>query len=399
MEYIISHFFLKKQYFVKKKIKIHKNFYFGKNKINIAREIIMAVFGSEKRFCARVAVGSRDAIIGKIRFFDGSYREGSILCLFADESPDREQILLRPPLAVVIICRGGSESVCAFCSLGVPCVVVDYNDIFSRLINERVALIDTERGFLMLDPSIETLNFYSASFSCERGSHKLGCEVGSIIEPPRLDALSLSRKREGSERFLVSSEYPLCRGEAFFDDALSLWEALSPELIVIELRVPHGEAEERLFSESVEQLFRASVYGNFLISLCGFDCESELSLALCSLHKAFCLLCAEGREFNGYIPRGITLDAPLWLMRDSPVTNPDFIIFDFDKLFPAIFGLSCEEILKKEKALKKEFFSVLERYFSYFAPRCDVFFKSRELTGSLILREAVGLVGVKTVFS
>ena len=56
------------------------------------------------------------------------------------------------------------------------------------------------------------------------------------------------------------------------------------------------------------------------------------------------------------------------------------------------------EIIKKEKALKKELFSSLERYFSCFAPKCDFFIKSKLFVGASFLRELVRFAEIKIVF-
>ena len=189
------------------------------------------------------------------------------------------------------------------------------------------------------------------------------------------------------------------RGDSFFESAVSLWETLCPETFTVELRVPKGaDSDARDFSLRAEELFRAALYGSFSVSLCGFDCESELSFALRLLHEVFCLLEAEGREFNGYLPRGVSFSSPLWLMRPSPVTNPDFIVFDLDSLLPSLFALSFEEIIKNEKNIKKELFAVLEYYFSRFAPRCDIFLKTKYFSSTLLLRDLVRFANVKTVF-
>ena len=80
------------------------------------------------------------------------------------------------------------------------------------------------------------------------------------------------------------------------------------------------------------------------------------------------------------------------------LTNPDFIIFDMDLLIPSLFSLSANEIIKKEKALKKELLPLFERYFTHFAPKCDVYIKSKRFFGSPFLRELVSLSRAKAVF-
>lgn len=347
----------------------------------------------EKRVIGRVAVGGSQSILGRVRLFDESYTEGAILCVRGSEGIDREMLLLCPPLAVIVVCNENSRYIGDFCSLGVPCIIFDENEIGYDFCKNKVALIDTARGILTLNPSMDTLEFYSLSKK-QSGDAVLSCASGKILKD--ID-IKESLKKQGVEHYFVSAsafEYG-----KMFDGAVDLWEALFPELLVFDMSVPKDvDGEERMFCERVEELFRAALYGSFAISLSGFDCESELALAMRLLHKTFCMLEAEGREFNGYLPRGITVSSPLWLMRPSPVTNPDFLIFDLDLLLPSLFSLSAKEIIKKEKALKKELLPVFERYFINFAVRCDIFLKTQYFNNTSLLSELVSRFNVKAVF-
>lgn len=344
----------------------------------------------EKRLNGRVAVGAQSALIGRIRFFDESYTEGSILCVRAGERIDRATLLLCPPVAVIALCRDTDLYIGELCSLGVPCVLIDYADAEYESYRNRIALIDTERGVFALDPSIETLELYRSN---DGEIVDFPCPTGRALED--ICAVNFSEER-GS--FLISSGL-LCKEGELFDSALTLWERFLPELIVVDMAVPSGDERGLcVFSEQAEQLFCAALYGSFAVSLSGFCAEGELADGISLFHKAFCALEAEGREFNGYIPRGITLSSPIWLMTPTPVSNPDFIILDIDSLIPALFSLSAAEIIKKEKALKKELFSLLERYFIHFAPRCDVYIKSKSFFGAPLLRELAAALGAKAVF-
>ena len=353
----------------------------------------------EKRVIGRVAVSGSSAILGRIRFFDESYTEGSILCVRGSESVDREMLLLCPPLAIIVFSNKNSSCIGNFCSLGVPCIVfdeldeLDENEISYDFCKNKIALIDAERGIVTLEPSMSTLEFYSL-LKNKSEDMALSCSSGKILK--ELD-IKTSLKKQGLEHYFVSAS--LFDIDKLFDGAVDLWEKTCPELLVFDVCVPNvADGEERLFCERVEELFRAALYGSFAISLSNFDCESELALAMRLLHKTFCMLEAEGREFNGYLPRGITVSSPLWLMRPSPVTNPDFLIFDLDSLLPSLFSLSFEEIIKKEKELKKEIFPAFERYFINFAPRCDIFLKTQYFTNTSFLRDFVCNFNVKTVF-
>ena len=346
--------------------------------------------GTETRISGRVAVGGSSAVLGRVKLFDESYTEGSILCVRGGERLDREALLLCPPIAIIVFCNECFDSLGEACSIGVPCLVLDGANMRCELCKNKVALIDTERGILTLDPSIDTIELYSSKRnSC---SASLDCAVGKIFTDTNIEKKSLA----GIDLFLADAS--IIGNDDAFEVAVGLGERFCPELLIFNLSVPKGnEGEERAFSELVESIYRAALYGSLAISLSCFDSEAELSRALRLLHKAFCILEAEGREFNAYLPRGITISSPLWLMRSSPVTNPDFIIFDLDTLLPSLFSLPIDVILQKEKALKKELFSVLEHYFLTFAPRCEVYLKTKYFSSSSLLRDLVRLANVKGV--
>ena len=360
---------------------------------------------TEIRINGRVAVGGNSVVLGRVRLLDESYTEGAILCMRGGERIDRKMLLLCPPIAVVIICGEAATSLSEICSLGVPCLVVDEGEARCEVCKNKVALVDTEKGLLMLDPSIDTLGEYSSKASNlsrqlkGRGGVPLACPVGKIIKDVRADR----RCFHGVEHYLVES--PMindCGGRRekdTFDSVLGFWERFYPELLMINVAIPNvNDGSERGFCELIESVYRAALYGSLAISLSGFNSESELSHALRLFHKTFCILEAEGREFNSYLPRGITISAPIWLMRPSPVTNPDFLLFDIDSLLPSIFSLSIDEILKKEKVLKKELFSLFERYFLNLAPRCEVYLKAEQFLDTSVLSDLARLVDAKAVF-
>lgn len=346
---------------------------------------------SEIRICGRIAVSGSGALLGRVRFFDESYTEGSILCVRGGEAIDRETLLLCPPIAVIVFCYESAESLGVLCSLGVPCLVFDEFCAWYECCKNKVALIDAERGILTIDPSIDTLGFYS-TVKNKSLSFNIGCSVGKILKNSEINFGDANK----SESYLIRVDRSI---NDIFEWSVELWERFSPEFLLFDIPIPKGsEGEERFFSNFTEELYRAALYGSFAISLSGFDCEGEFSRAMQILHKTFCILEAEGREFNAYLPRGIMISAPLWLMRASPVTNPDFLIFDLDTLLPSLFSLSCEEIIKKEKALKKELLTVFERYFSSFAPRCDVYLKTALFADTRLLQDIVCFTNAKIAF-
>ena len=156
----------------------------------------MKVFFSEKRSRCRVAIGRSGAIIGKISFFNDGSTDGSILCVRDEEEFELSQLLLSPPAAVVILGGEQSRSIGLFCSIGVPCIILDEDEEIGNDYKNRVALIDTERQIIIFDPSIETLNFYSNNFKSEKELSRLGCDLGAIIEElPEVEFSSEIKKK------------------------------------------------------------------------------------------------------------------------------------------------------------------------------------------------------------
>lgn len=346
---------------------------------------------SEMRVSGKMAVGG-EVVLGRVRFFDESYTEGAILCVRDGERIDRETLSLCPPIAVIVFGYDVARCLGELCSLGVPCMVLDEDEVHYALCKNKVALIDSERGILTLDPSLDTLELYS-SLKARGDCQRLDCAVGGVLESAEI-------ANAGAHRLDYYFAPSSALGEDIPESAITLWERLCPELLVIDVTVPQNrDGDERKFCESVESIFKAALYGSLAISLSGFDCESDLAYAMRLLHKTFCMLESEGREFNAYLPRGVLLSSPLWLMSPSPVTNPDFLILDLDLLLPSLFSLTAEQIIKKEKALKKELFSLLERYFVHFSPRCDIYLKTKRFVNTPLLRELVRLANVKVVFS
>ena len=367
-----------------------------KNKTKIMRGVIILIkftkYSSEIQLSGQIAVGGRSAVIGKVRFFDESYTEGSILCVRGNEKIDRETLLLCPPIAIIVFCDDFASSLGELCSLGIPCLVINKFNKHFDIFKNKIALIDTLQGTLILDPSIDTIELYlSSKEKCRAMS--LNCSVGKAIRDINIKKAS----EKGAEHFLAYCS--MINQEDIFESAVGLWEKFCPELLIFDIPVPcDTDNEERNFSELAEELYRAALYGSIAVSLSQFSSEDELSSAMRIFHKAFCLLEAEGREFNAYLPRGITLASPLWLMRPCPVKNPDFLILDLDFLLPSLFSLSEEQIIKKEKALTKELLAILERYFLNFAPPCDIFIKAERFSNTAILREFIKNFKVKIVF-
>ena len=229
---------------------------------------------SEKRISGRVISRKKSAVLGRIRFFDESYREGCVLCVRKKEeleAIDKDMLLLCPPLAIVLL---DDEWDLSFEELDLPdvaCLALDKVDFGRDFLKNKVALIDCERGILIIDPSIDTLEAYSSSKN-KKEAVELSCASGKILQD--FDIKSKLNK-ENYEYFLVSSS--AFESDLLFDGAVDLWESACPELLIFDVSVPNnGDGGERIFCEKIENLFRAALYGSFALSISKFSCESEL---------------------------------------------------------------------------------------------------------------------------
>ena len=64
----------------------------------------------------------------------------------------------------------------------------------------------------------------------------------------------------------------------------------------------------------------------------------------------------------------------------------------------SLFSTSADNIIKKEKALKKELLTIFERYFSSFAPRCDIYLRTERFSNTSLLCDLARLSKAKAVF-
>ena len=110
-------------------------------------------------------------------------------------------------------------------------------------------------------------------------------------------------------------------------------------ITVIITRERHCYAEERL-QLALRALLRASVYGRFSLLFRGILTDGDMRSAMSCLHRAFCELESDGREFNGYIPRGFTVDTPLLLCSPISVSGTDTVCLDADRLARLMTAMS-----------------------------------------------------------
>ncbi len=298
----------------------------------------------ELHFSGVSGIGTQATAVGKIYIWRADTPneppDAAIICLFDEGSVAcaSSYMALSHPSAVVLSSRAVSARLLSFliCSK-IPYIILNDSLSFSQSNACRVALLDTKRNLLIVNPQLQTLNMYSE----KNTDNSL---LPDVIVPNRKAVYSGTRE-SNALMYCVSCES--AQPELF--DALC---ALAEEgyshnrdrHIAVNLPIPHGDKQSELFCEYAEALFCAAVYGSFSLVLSDFYAETQISHALSLLHSVFCRLQEQGREFNGYLKKGLMLESPLWLTASLPMQNPDMLFLDFDRLLPRLLGCELSEL-------------------------------------------------------
>ena len=316
---------------------------------------IMSGFSNgEVRICGAPQAFGAELAIGRLRFFGGEDRdgEGRIVC-FRSAGALGEAILLKDESFL----EGIAAAVCtvdvpdrllgALSERGTPYFILPDAAALSPSLEGRLALLDGRRGELIIDPQIETLCGYTAdrSGAAARSRAKKSRFYKSI---PNRNALSSGVLCECVE---------IGRGGDLFERASSLAELLCSSSLAVLLDVPQGSDEEaeKRFCDSAEALLRAAVYGNMSLILGGVCSQAEAGRAFGLLHSCFCGLLEEGREFNGYIAKGILVSSPTLLLDASHLPRCDLLCLDFSRLSYLLTGARGREGLARSREALRGF--------------------------------------------
>ncbi len=307
---------------------------------------------SEFRFAGLAGFSQNPLCVGKIYIWEenSSPPEAPIICIFNPQNAASASsyMSLTPPSAVILSSSATSAKLLTFLICAkIPYFILKESTDAERICNGSVALLDTKENLLITSPSIETINSYSfASNPCKTTQKELfsyDISTHTIRE--------LHGKRILIDAVGISSE-------ELFDSLVNLAEASYAPPMCVMLNVPKSDAECEYFEESIESVFRAAVYGIISLMLKGYSSKSQMENASKCISRVFSSLQDEGREFNGYIKKGLLVDAPIYLLQALPLHTPDFVCYDIDMLLPSLFGRN--EKFNAEQ--KSSAFGVLEKY-------------------------------------
>ena len=307
----------------------------------------MSVFNSHRAnnttmqvFCGTPISGSPPSpVIGKLRFSSNSAAPAEATIAVTDKLIGAESlgencivgmININAPSSTV----QGNASICptiALDSLPVAC-------------DGKIALLDPMSGRIFVSPDIDTVNHYVPRLiSFKPDFPTLFTPKGKRVRVYRHLSDTSNMSEEGSG-FIF---YQPSRRNYFENELYELYrdtlESAAGRSVFFVIDAD-GDIEKHL-----RATLCAAVYGRASLFFRGIFCLEQLKKTLDTYKRVFCQLEAEGREFNGYVPRGLYLDAPAMLVNNEPLDGLDICVIDVKKLFLHLCGGHQAEALELER--------------------------------------------------
>ena len=126
---------------------------------------------------------------------------------------------------------------------------------------------------------------------------------------------------------------PICSEDLAYEFFCDIADSFlgSPITAVARFDPTHSE-RSAIFRSRIRAIYRASVWGQFSLLCTGISTPNDLDVCADIIKEAFCELESEGREFNGFIEKGICIDSPMMLYNFPQRSRFDFLCFDCEKL-------------------------------------------------------------------
>ncbi len=210
-----------------------------------------------------------------------------------------------------------------FCRMPALCVCGEDVEQLDRG-GARVAILDPVQQRLYVDPDLETIScYFSARPRYGNRSPDLLLRGGW-----RTDTVC--------DGFVVGDELSEDADEdAAYDFFCEVADRNTGARLVA--TVPCGTDGERAKSR-IRAVYRAGVWGRFSLLCTGISGTEGTERCLSLIHAAFRELDREGREFNGFMPKGITVHTPLMLLTPPRHRFFDLFCLDYPSLMRGFTG-------------------------------------------------------------
>ena len=227
--------------------------------------------------------------------------------------------------------------------------------------NGKIAILDTSKESLFVDPDIDTLGRYLDSFALY--SHELS-NLCAPISYVAFNGTEVTQKPIGALHVCSAGRRGELRSEdELFDDYRDLCESVRPLCLTLLLcpAYPMSDESKERFMTHLKAIFRASVYGEIRI-LCDGPCALTVSGAKECFDAIFDtkeLLKKAEHEQNTEIQAGLLVSSPLMLCSLDKLPSFDFLCLDAGKLSRLFLGIPARSLLPDEAVY--EFIEFLDK--------------------------------------
>lgn len=268
----------------------------------------------------RIFSGAGERVTGRICIAGEQGAEGvnTAKILFFDGSTDPKELIDSDTVGIIVANDGCVDTVLKIGCLAPVFVIGEEYTQLLPYISHRIAILDCPGQRLYVDPSIDVIKRY------------FGCLAA--LPPKKIPWLGINERSKGSEGIVTCAEGD---EETVYDGLCELADRFAGTRIVVKIR-----SEERLL-EQVRGVLRAAVWGRISLTHDAktpafADRYMEIS------HTAYRSLEKEGREFNGFIPKGIWISTPMLLL-SPPDRYADFFVLDAKAIIDGFLGTEEDE--------------------------------------------------------
>lgn len=285
----------------------------------------------------RVLVGAEERVTGRLRWSGDivTDRSDTAKILLWDGISDITEMLNETAVGIVIVGVDDREVKLPdgmLCRLPVF-MLSEYQNEVEHILSDKIAILDCHRQKLCVDPDIEVIKSYFGRLSAlpESKTPWLCTDSHTVVDG--CDGIVV--RVDGDE-------------EEVYDFLCDIADRNTGARIVAQTEYDIGTLDR------IRGVLRAAVWGRISL-LCRANTPDEIEHFFSMTHTAFCSLESEGREFNGFIPKGIRVDTPIMLL--SPPNR-----------FSDIFVMDCNALLRRFTASEeigcaaKEVFSYISRF-------------------------------------
>ena len=258
--------------------------------------------------------------------------------------------------------------------LSIPILTLD---MLPKSHNGKIAILDTERAALFVDPDIDTVTKYSKAFS-STAERPLDLYTPISYTSFKTNNYENVNTPVGALHICSARTWGELRSEdELFDDYRELCENVRPLTLTLLLcpAYPMDEEASERFLTHTKAIFRAAVYGRIRI-LCGGPCSRTVTgtkkcLELISEAKES--VRNTEKEHNPQIPIGALISSPIMLCSLNTLDNFDFLCLDLEKLPRSFFGIPAKAVLTDEAIYEfLEFLKVFLKQEGSVRPSCAI---------------------------